>query len=519
VQLNRKERTLAVTIGVNVGLIILKFGLAWYSGSLALKAGAWHSFSDILVSGIVLSGLILARKEDVRHSHGISRIENAVALVIGLLILYAGCDIFLEVVQASQITLTNVPIVIAGAGLTIVISFFMARYKIFVGRETDSPSLIADGFHSKLDMYSSIVVVFGLIGYQIGLTTMDRMAAVVVVALVAWAGLEIMFGASLALRTGGLPDVLHGNYLLRHTVKWTPFLRKAGAPILLIAYLVTGMYTVGSDQVGIEKQFGKPTANDIQPGLHYRLPWPFSTVDLVNVAKVRSAETLKSLMLTGDENLIEVGATVHYSVQNAFDFAYNVSDPEKLVALATESALRQIISRRQVDAVLTEGKADIQEQTLSAAQEILDKTRAGIRLIAVQLVKANPPDEVLPAFQDVASAKEDQVTYLNEAYAYQNEVIPASRGKAAEITAMAEAYREEKITRSRGDAGSFQSRLAAFNESREITQTRLYIETMERILPGVDKLIVDKRIDIQATDLWMLNGRLDGGPFLEGVQK
>jgi membrane protease subunit HflK len=283
--------------------------------------------------------------------------------------------------------------------------------------------------------------------------------------------------------------------------------------------LTTGIYSVGSDQVGIEKRFGKATAKDIQPGLHYRLPWPFSSIDLVNVAKVRSAETLKSLMLTGDENLIEVGATVHYSVQNAFDFAYSIAGPEKLVALAAESALRQIISRRQVDAVLTEGKAEIQEQTLAAAQEILDKAQAGVRLIAVQLVKAKPPDEVLPAFQDVASAKEDQVTYLNEAYAYKNEVIPASRGKAAEITAVAEAYREEKITRSRGDAGAFQTRLTAFNENKEITQTRLYIESMERILPGVDKLIVDKRIDIQATDLWMLNGRLDGGPFLEGVKK
>jgi len=519
VQLNRKERTLAVTIGVNVGLIILKLGLAQYSGSLALKAGAWHSFSDIFVSGIVLSGLILARREDVRRSHGISRIENVVALIIGLLIFYAGIDIFMDVVRADQIILTNVPVVIAGAGLTIVIGFFMARYKIFVGRETNSPSLIADGFHSKLDMYSSMVVVVGLVGYQIGLTTMDRMAAVVVVALVAWAGLEIMFSASIALRAGGLPVVLHGNFLLQHVTKWTPCLRKISAPILLITYLATGIYTVGSDQVAIEKRFGKPTATDIQPGLHYRLPWPLSTVDLVDVSKVRTAETQKSLMLTGDENLIEVGATVHYSVQSAFDFAYGVSEPEKIVGLATESALRQIISRHRVDTVLTEGKADIQKKTLTAAQEILNKTKAGVHLIAVQLVKASPPEEVLPAFQDVASAKEDQVTYLNEAYAYKNEVIPASRGQSAEITAKAEAYREEKITRSRGDAGSFQTRLTAFNENREITQTRLYIETMEQILPGVDKLIVDKRIDIQDTDLWMLNSRLDGGPFMEGMQK
>lgn len=517
--LNRKERTLVVTIAVNFGLILLKFTLAWISGSLALKAGAWHSFSDIFVSGIVLTGLIIARKEDVRSSHGISRIENAVALIVGLFILYVGYDIFMEVVRGSQTTLANVPVVIGGAVLTILISYFMARYKIFVGKETNSPSLVADGFHSKLDMYSSMVVVIGLIGYQIGLTTMDRVAAVVVVALVAWAGLEIILGSLRALRIGGLPEVLHGNHLIGHVDNWMPYLRKIGAPVLLMAYLATGVYTVSWDQVGIEKRFGKPIQTQSQPGLHYRLPWPFSTMDLIDVEKVRTVETQKSLMLTGDENLIEVGATAHYSVRNAFDFAYRVSDPEKLVALAVESAVRQVISRRPVDAVLTEGKAEIQDDTLSAAQRSLDKTQAGVRLITIQLIKANPPEEVLPAFQDVASAREDQVTYLNEAYAYNNEVIPAARGKAAEIITAAQAYREDKIARSQGDAGSFQNRLTAFDENREITQTRLYIETMERVLPGVNKLIVDKRIDIQTTDLWMFNGRLDNVLSQEGVKK
>lgn len=517
--LNRKERTLIVTIVVNLILILLKFGLAWVSGSLSMKAGAWHSFSDIFVSGIVLTGLILARQEDVKNSHGISRIENAVALLVGILILYVGYDIFMEVVRGGQTLLSNVPTVIGGALLTIVISTFMARYKIFVGRETGSPSLIADGFHSKLDMYSSVVVLIGLIGYQIGLTSMDRVAAVVVVILVTWAGLEIMTGSLRALRVGGLPEVLHGSHLVSRAERCTPWLSKIGVPVLLAIYLSSGIYMVDWNQSGIEKRFGKADKTGSPPGLHYRLPWPFSTVDIIDVESVRRAETQKSLMLTGDENLIEVAATAHYAVQNAFDFTYRVSDPQRMVALAVESAVRQAVSHRPVDAVLTESKSDIQKDTLATAQEILDRAKAGIRLITVQLIRSDPPDAVLPAFQDVASAKEDQVTYLNEAYAYKNEVIPVSRGKSVEITEMADAYRSDKITRSRGEAANFQNRLAAYNDSREITQTRMVIETMERVLPGVEKLIVDSRIDVQATDLWMLNGRLNGGPIQKGVQK
>lgn len=518
-QSNRKERTLIVTIAVNFILILLKFGLAGLSGSLALKAGAWHSFSDIFVSVFVLAGLILSRREDLQRNQGISRIENIVALIVGLFILYVGVEIFVEVVRGGQPPLANVPVVIAGAVLTIIISFFMARYKIYVGRETNSPSLIADGFHSKLDMYSSMVVVAGLVGYQIGLSSMDRLAAVVVVALVAWAGLDIILGAWRALRAGRQAQVLHDHHLPDRADKWMPYLRKAALPVLLLAWLSSGLYTVQWNQTGIEKRFGKPIETDVPPGLHYRLPWPFSTVDLVDVEKLRSADTPKSLMLTGDENLIEVTATAHYAVRNAFDYAYATSDPDRVTALAVESALRQTISRRPVDTVLTLAKDEIQQKTLSKAQIALDEIGAGIRLITVQLTRASPSSEVLPAFQDVASAKEDQVTYLNEAYAYKNQVIPESRGRAAEMTAAAEAYREEKINKSRGEANSFANRLSAFNQSRDITKTRLYIETMERVLPEVEKMIVDQRLDVKSTDLWMLNDRLSGQLLKEETLK
>lgn len=516
---NRKERTLIVTMAANFGLILLKFGLAWISGSLALRAGAWHSFSDIFISGIVFTGLLLARKEDVERSRGVSRIENIVAFVVGLFILYVGYDIFVEVIKGEQNGLTNVPFVIGGAILTIIISFFMARYKIFVGRETNSPSLIADGFHSKLDMYSSIVVVVGLVGYQIGVTEMDRVAAVIVVVLVAWAGLEIILSSLRALKTGGVPDNFHNNHFWHYTSTVAPFIPIIGIPLLLSLYCASGIYTVRWDQVGIEKRFGKPITAEMKPGLHYRLPWPFSSVDLVEVGKARKADTQNSLMLTGDENLIEVGATVHFFIADAFTYTYNITDPQQVVTLAVESALRNVVSRLSVDTILTDGKDAVQSETMAEAQAVLDKLVTGVRLSTVQLVRAAPPSGVLPAFQDVASAKEDQETYLNEAYSYKNEIIPESRGQSAEIIARAQAYAHAKIADSRGQAESFNERLLAFNESSDITRTRLYLETMEQVLTGADKMIVDKRIDIKSTDLWILKGNLDGVPVQLGEKQ
>ena len=508
--MNRKEKALIITIGANLLLIALKFVLAAMSGSLALKAGAWHSFSDIFVSGIVLTGLVMARKEDLKLSRGISRIENTVSIIVSLFILYIGYEIFREVIKGDERELAQVPVVIVGALITIAVSYFMARYKIYVGKETNSPSLIADGYHSKMDMYSSIVVVIGLIGYLIGLVNMDKVAAVIIVILIVIAGLEIFVGALKALRTGGLPEMAHGHKLLEHMDKFVPWVRRFGIPLLLGVYFASGTYYIRWDQTGIEKRFGKPVDMNVSPGLHYRFPWPVGQVDKINVSTVRTAQSDPALMLTGDENLIRVNVAAHYAVKDAFNFIYRVTEPQKLVKFAAESAVRQVISQETVDYILTTGKSKIQDQTLELAQRELDKEQAGIRLLNVQLLQSAPPDEVMGAFRDVASAKEDKVTYLNEAYAYQNEVVPVSRGRAAEIVDGAAGDRDQKVNRSRGEARGFLYRLEAYQKSREITEARMYIETIEKILPGVDKLIVDSRIDLETIDLWLLKGKTAG---------
>lgn len=198
--MNRKEKAVIVAMTANGLLIALKFFLAFLSGSMAMRVSAWHSFSDLIPSLIVLTGLILSRWENTVATQGISRIENIMAIIVSGFIFYVGFEIAREVLTRGVVKLTNVPTVAVASLATIAISYFMARYQITVGRETNSPGLIAIGTHARVDMYSSIVVVIALVGYIFGLRRLDQVTAAIIVILIVFNGWEVLSGAVKALR-------------------------------------------------------------------------------------------------------------------------------------------------------------------------------------------------------------------------------------------------------------------------------------------------------------------------------
>ena len=499
--MGRKETTILITIVVNLALIGLKFLLANLSGSLSLRASGWHSFSDVVVSLIVLVGLWLARRHRAA-ADGVSRIEHAVSLVVAVFILYIGFDIFREALAGEEPELQYVFWVALAAVLTIVLSYFMARYKTYVGRATGSPALVADGYHSLMDMYSSIVVVAGLLGYAVGFRSLDKVAAVVVVVFIAFAAYEIGRDA-----LSGLSGSVH----LEHRALAEPRrLLRAAAPVLAVLflgmYILSGLYIVRPGEVGIVRRFGRLAASDVQPGLHYRLPWPVDDVATVPVGAVQRADAPRSLMLTGDQSLVNVAAVVHYRIRNATDYTFNVGQPTALVRNAAEAALRGAVGLRSVDALLTGEKGAIQDETRQQLQARLDASRSGLEVIAVQLTEASPPTEVAPAFLDVASAREDRSTYVNEAKAYQNEILPKARGEAVKLIREAEGYRAEKIANATGESDRFASRLAEYRNATSVTRTRLYLETVERVLPNVQKFLLSPELSNGSLDLWFTRG-------------
>jgi len=273
--------------------------------------------------------------------------------------------------------------------------------------------------------------------------------------------------------------------------------------LIVVLYMATGIYVVQPNEQGVIRRFGKFTRLD-SSGLHYHLPYPFESALTPPVTEVKRIEigfrtvrggytdvSEEALMLTGDENIVSAESIVQYKIKNAADYLFNIIEPEQTVRNAAEAALRQVIGSRKIDDALTEGKYEIQEETKLLIQELLDSYQSGILITAVQLQDVNPPEEVSSAFKDVASAKEDKSKFINEAEGYRNDIIPNARGEAAKIVKEAEGYQVERIRKAEGDVSKFNQILSEYQKGKDVTKYRLYIETMEAILPDMNKYIME----------------------------
>jgi len=273
--------------------------------------------------------------------------------------------------------------------------------------------------------------------------------------------------------------------------------------MVLILWLLTGVYMVGPDEVGVVRTFGEYT-RVAQSGLNYHFPYPIETVNTPKVTEVKRIEigfrTLRngqyrtiekeSLMLTGDENIVDAEMIVQYKIKDPVEYLFNIVEPVLTVREAAEASLRTVVGRNKIDETLTTGKFTIQEETKDQLQSILDNYQSGIHIVAVQLQDVSPPKEVIGAFKDVASAKEDKNRMINQAEGYRNDVIPKARGEAEAMIRDAEGFRQSRIKRSEGDAAKFTTILKEYRKAKSITEKRLYLETMEKVLPDIEKIIV-----------------------------
>jgi len=289
--------------------------------------------------------------------------------------------------------------------------------------------------------------------------------------------------------------------------------------IALIFWLFTGVYTVGPDEVGVVQRFGKYDRT-VQSGLNYHMPFPIETVKTPKVTEVKRIEVgfrtvgknqyrtveRESLMLTGDENIVDAELIVQYKIKEPINYLFNFVGPELTMREAAEASLRTVVGRHNIDEALTSGKLMIQEETKELLQEILDKYETGVQVVAVQLQDVSPPKQVIDAFKDVASAKEDKNRMINEAEGYRNDVIPKARGEAQAMIREAEGFREARIARAEGDVAKFKAILKEYSKAKDVTRERLYLEAMEEILPGLEKYIVPNGEDGNLLNLLNLGG-------------
>ena len=282
-----------------------------------------------------------------------------------------------------------------------------------------------------------------------------------------------------------------------------------GLMIILVLYIASGLYRVLPDEQGVVLRFGK-FINTTQPGLHYHFPMPFERVLTPKVTKVNRVDVgfrpasdtgrssgvgnvpEESLMLTGDENIVDINYSVFWVIKDAGKFLFNIQSPVETVKETSETPMREVIAKNEIQTILTEGRSNIEVEVQEITQQILDEYNSGIQITQVQTQQADPPAQVIDAFRDVQAARADRERSKNEAEAYANDVIPRARGEAEQVLQQAEAYKKEVVAKAEGEASRF---LAIYNEykmAKEVTQERMYLETMEKVLADIDKVIIEK---------------------------
>ncbi len=280
--------------------------------------------------------------------------------------------------------------------------------------------------------------------------------------------------------------------------------------LVVVGWLLSGFYRVEPNEQGVVLRFGQ-FVGTTQPGLNYHWPYPIETVLLPQVTNVNTIDIgtrggsdsrrgsvarnvpEESLMLTGDENIVDVDFAVFWRISNAEEYSFNVQNPEGTIKAVAESAMREVIGRTNIQPILTGARQNIETAVQDLMQQVLNSYKAGVQVTQVQMQKVDPPAQVIDAFRDVQAARADAERAQNEAQTYANSVLPQARGEAARIENAAQAYRERTVVEARGQADRFLKVLDEYEKARDVTRQRMYLETMERVLGGMDKVVIDQK--------------------------
>jgi len=284
--------------------------------------------------------------------------------------------------------------------------------------------------------------------------------------------------------------------------------------ILVLIFLATGLYTINPEEVGVIQRFGKYTSTTT-PGLHFKIPFGVDNLTKVKVTNVYKEEfgfrtiqpginsrfssrdfSSESLMLTGDLNIADLEWIVQYRVKDPVKYLFNVRDIEKTIRDGSEATIRQIVGDRSVDEVIVLSRKEINDLAQIKLQKLLDGYETGVEIVTINLQNVNPPDKVKPAFDNVNSSKQEKERIVNEAWEQYNRVIPEARGKAKQTIQEAEGYAVNRVNRAQGEADRFNQIYQEYKLSKSVTRKRLYLETMQEIIPTIDKLyIIDDKLE------------------------
>ncbi|MDG1288018.1 MAG: FtsH protease activity modulator HflK [Rickettsiales bacterium] len=271
---------------------------------------------------------------------------------------------------------------------------------------------------------------------------------------------------------------------------------------IFVLWLASGIYRVGADEQGVVLRFGQYT-NSTGPGLHYHLPAPFETVYTPSVTSINKVEIRgdqfsrneDNRMLAGDLNLVDINFDVQWKIDpnRTADFLFNIRQPVETIRPVAESVMREVIGQMPLAYIIDKGQAEIAERSTKSIQDVLNQYKAGITIVGVNLRKPDVPDEVIDSYQDVKKAEQDLETEVSKANRYKNQIIPVAKGKAAQMEQRALAYKAETVAEAKGQASRFLSVYNEYKVAKDVTRKRMYLESMEKIMADMPKVIIDKK--------------------------
>lgn len=548
---DRRIRTSLVAIFADVVLTFIKAVLAFFTGSAALLADAYHSATDFIVSLILLCGIVIRERQEKKQSEaGIKfarRIESILAIFVALIILYVPFEIAQEINSNESEQIANLWVGILGMLVVIAIVLFMARLKTYVGKETDSIALEADGYHSLVDLFSSIAVLLSLVSFMVGIY-IDNLVAILIAVMIGLSGLELLVSGFRSLIKGTDFDQLSftdiavklcqnlpiGSKLLALTERAATGmykLRYGLLSLLLIGYLASGFQAVPYGYSGLKQQFNESIGEPLAAGLHYRLPWPFGNIVLVPEQTVFSATVGSSVQLlankkhnlwreikqnrvlgeetpylaTGDENLIDINFTLHYRFKHAPDQFLLSADLPTLVKMQTEAALWRHAGSHSFNDIMQTSHNGFAERVAESVKHSLAELGIAITLVDAQIQSLQPPAMVVSSYRDVLTAYQEKQQRINRAIAQRLNDLPMASANVIMESALIQANANEKNLIAQGDASRMRQLAEVYKQSPEAFRYNHYIDSLTKNLTDKKLIVVDPAIAQNDIRDWLSN--------------
>lgn len=549
--MTKKEKTAFISIFANLILTILKFVAFSFTGSIAVLAEAWHSFSDITTSIMVFISvrekpLPLLRKKNQQDNKKELRLEYIISFLIGLLLFSISLALMYKVLKKPPVIIEN-PLVVGICFIVFaIISYVVFHYETSVGKQENSVGLIADGMHSKADMVNSLLIGFSLILYKMGLN-IDIIVAFFIALFILSFSIETIVNTVIAYekrqqkysfkyRSISLISLLFDlqmwkdfrDYLknrffskipldsiFRKTFKYFLNAVKYTAIILVLVliflYVSTCVYSIGPSQEGILERFGKSVnyGQPIQSGIHFKFPWPIDrvtkvnsrTITAINIGNITDKNTFALLwtrehgtetpFISGDNNFFYPYLVVHYKIDDIFKYKYNHIDADTLVDDVSSRIISNVFAKKTFYQIVTTYRRQFETDITRAIQTHLDMVESGIKIVNVNMKDIHPPVFIASSFEGVIAAYQEKEQIINEALGYRNKKIPDARGKAKQITQSAESYIVKKTEQSTGETSRFLMQLEGFQASDGIMRKKMYYDFIKESFSKNKKIIVD----------------------------